>query len=77
MLAEHHRTGAAAALMDAGIDVGGGDTTRGRCGWASTRTMNARNAFYRKHGFAVTGTRTFQLGASLEDDFVMVRPLSG
>jgi ribosomal protein S18 acetylase RimI-like enzyme len=31
--------------------------------------------FYRKHGFEITGTKTFRLGASLEHDYVMVRPV--
>ena len=76
VLAEHHRTGAAAALMDAGLAWAAENDARAV--WLGVNQNNERaQAFYRKHGFAVTGTRTFQLGASLEDDFVMVRPLSG
>ena len=76
VLAEHHRTGAAAALMDAGLAWAAENDARAV--WLGVNQNNERaQAFYRKHGFAVTGTRTFQLGASMEDDFVMVRPLSG
>ena len=36
---------------------------------------NARaNRFYEKSGFAIVGTKTFQLGANLESDFVRERP---
>ena len=75
VLADHHRSGAAAALMDAGLAWA---TENGaRAVWLGVNQNNERaTAFYRKHGFAVTGTRTFRLGSSLEDDFVMVRPLS-
>lgn len=76
VLAEHHRSGAAAALMDAGLAWAAEHSARAV--WLGVNQNNERaQAFYRKHGFAVTGTRTFQLGASLEDDFVMVCPLSG
>lgn len=76
VLADHHRRGAAAALMDAALAWA---TENGaRSVWLGVNQNNERaKAFYRKHGFAVTGTRTFRLGASLEDDFVMARPLSG
>jgi ribosomal protein S18 acetylase RimI-like enzyme len=74
VLAGHHRTGTAAALMRSGI------------GWAAqcaavtvwlgvNRTNERAQRFYRKHGFRVTGTRTFRLGSSDEADFVMVRTL--
>ena len=33
--------------------------------------------FYGKHGFTIAGTKTFTVGAALENDFVMVRPLGG
>jgi ribosomal protein S18 acetylase RimI-like enzyme len=32
-------------------------------------------AFYRKHGFAQVGTRTFQVGASVFNDLVLGRAL--
>lgn len=44
--------------------------------WLGVNRKNERaQRFYRKHGFDVTGTRTFQVGESLESDFVMQRPL--
>jgi len=74
VLADHHRSGAAAALMDAGLAWA--IENGARAVWLGVNQNNERaTAFYRKHGFAVTGTRTFRLGSSLEDDFVMVRPL--
>lgn len=69
---EHHRTGAAAALMEAGLawarEVGAESV------WLGVNQNNQRaQRFYRKHGFEVTGTRTFALGDSVEDDYVMTR----
>lgn len=76
VLAEHHRRGAAAALMNAGLAWAAENGARSV--WLGVNQHNERaRSFYRKYGFAVTGTRTFRLGASLEDDFVMARPLSG
>jgi len=34
-------------------------------------------AFYRRAGFEVVGTATFEFGDRLDDDFVMARPLAG
>jgi len=74
VLPDYHRTGAAAALIRSGIDRAtdcGAQTL-----WLGVNQHNQRaQRFYRKHGFEVTGTRRFRLGAALEDDFVMVRPL--
>lgn len=74
VLATHHRGGAAAALMRSGIAWAAG------CGaqavWLGVNQENLRaQRFYGKHGFAVSGTRSFVLGASREHDFVMVRPV--
>lgn len=70
--AGHHRTGAAAALMNAGLDWA---SRRGaHTVWLGVNRSNRRaQRFYRKHGFEVVGTRTFRLGSSLEDDYVMAR----
>ena len=47
-----------------------------RCVWLGVNQENERaQRFYRKHGFEVTGTKTFQLGARTESDYVLVRPL--
>ncbi|MFF2454501.1 GNAT family N-acetyltransferase [Isoptericola sp. NPDC058082] len=42
--------------------------------WLGTNAQNARaQAFYRKHGFVVAGTRTYDVGGVRHDDVVMVR----
>ncbi|ALO68336.1 hypothetical protein AS189_05140 [Arthrobacter alpinus] len=42
--------------------------------WLGVNSENERaQKFYRKHGFAVVGTRSFQLGKQIEHDYVMVR----
>lgn len=74
VLAAYHNTGASARLMRSGI------AWAHDCGAAAlwlgvNRTNERAQRFYRKHGFATTGTRRFRLGQSYEDDFVMVRPL--
>ena len=33
-------------------------------------------AFYRRQGFEVAGTGRFRMGAEVQDDWLMVRPLS-
>jgi len=72
VLPTHHRGGAAASLMRAGLDwakEGGAAAV-----WLGVNRNNQRaQRFYGKHGFAVAGTRTFRLGSGTEDDFVMVR----
>jgi GNAT superfamily N-acetyltransferase len=35
----------------------------------------ATDRFYTKHGFSINGTKTFRLGAGIENDYVMVRPV--
>ena len=45
--------------------------------WLAVWEHNARAiAFYEKHGFAKVGTKTFQLGESLQHDHVMARRLN-
>ena len=74
VLADRHGSGAAARLMQAVLEWA---QTSG----AQTLTLgvNRRNeraqAFYRKQGFEITGTRTFDLGWSVENDYVMSRRL--
>jgi ribosomal protein S18 acetylase RimI-like enzyme len=42
--------------------------------WLGTNGENRRaQAFYRKHGFEVVGTRTYDVGGVLHDDVVMLR----
>jgi ribosomal protein S18 acetylase RimI-like enzyme len=44
--------------------------------WLGVNQHNERaQRFYAKHGFTINGTKTFRLGASVEKDYVMVRPL--
>lgn len=73
VMPDWHGGGAAGLLMQAGITwakAGGA-----RAVWLGVNQGNQRaQRFYRKHGFGTVGTRTFRLGANLEDDFVMVRP---
>lgn len=76
LLPGHHRSGVAAELLTAGIDWA---AERGaRAVWLGVNRGNLRaQRFYRKHGFAVSGTRTFRLGASVQDDLVMRRAIGG
>jgi ribosomal protein S18 acetylase RimI-like enzyme len=44
--------------------------------WLGVNQHNQRaQRFYAKHGFGINGTKTFRLGAGIENDYVMVRPL--
>lgn len=74
VLTELHGTGAAAALMTAAVHKAAGFGARAV--WLGVNQHNHRaQRFYAKHGFAVSGTKTFQLGAAVENDYVMVRTL--
>ena len=73
VLPDHHGGGAAAALMEAGVSWA--DEVGAQVVWLGVNQNNHRaQTFYRKHRFAVVGTRTFPVGAILENDFVMTRP---
>lgn len=69
-----HGTGAAAALMEASLDVAraaGAATV-----WLGVNQQNARaQRFYGKHGFARVGVKRFLVGDRYEDDFVLERVL--
>jgi GNAT superfamily N-acetyltransferase len=74
VLPDNHGSGVSTALLDAAlaaaVDWGAG------CVWLGTNQENQRaQRFYEKCGFTVTGVRTFQLGASTENDYVLVRQL--
>lgn len=74
VLPERHGAGASAALMAEALALA--RDTGYRCVWLGVNQQNARaQRFYAKHGFAVTGTKTFRLGAAVEHDYVMVCPL--
>jgi ribosomal protein S18 acetylase RimI-like enzyme len=83
VLPDKHGSGASMALMDAALAAavawGAG------CVWLGVNQKNYRaQRFYKKCGFTINGTRTFQLGTHDENDYVMVRyngeqiePISG
>lgn len=72
---DHHGQGVANALMRAVLDIA---RRRDRAGiWLGVNNENVRaQRFYARHGFAVVGTKHFQVGGRLEDDFVLERPLA-
>ncbi|MCV7228934.1 GNAT family N-acetyltransferase [Mycolicibacterium komossense] len=71
---DSHGGAVSAALMRAALVHA---TAAGAVGvWLGVNQQNRRaQRFYGKHGFAVSGTKTFRLGAGIEQDFVMLRPL--
>lgn len=74
VLPEHHGTGVATALMDAALQAA--SELGGRRVWLGVNKRNQRaQRFYANHGFRVNGTRTFRVGAAVEQDYVMVREL--
>lgn len=74
VLASQHGTGISTALMDATLAAAADWGVDGV--WLGVNQKNVRaQRFYQKSGFTVTGTRTFQVGAGTENDYVMVRQL--
>jgi ribosomal protein S18 acetylase RimI-like enzyme len=72
VLPDNHGTGAAAALM--GLALHTAQRWGTHCVWLGVNQENQRaQRFYTKSGFRVNGTRTFQVGARREQDYVMVR----
>lgn len=69
-LPDAHGTGVAAALMTESLRH---STAAGAAGvWLGVNQENVRaQRFYGKFGFRVTGTKTFRLGESVENDYVM------
>jgi ribosomal protein S18 acetylase RimI-like enzyme len=74
VLPDRHSSGAAAGLMERMLAIA---TDWGvRCVWLGVNRANQRaQRFYLKSGFAIAGTRTFQLGNNVESDYVMIREL--
>lgn len=70
VVAEQHGAGAGAALMTASLQTArDGGATRV---WLGVNQENVRaQRFYGKHGFVVTGTKTFPMGDAVENDYVM------
>ena len=70
---EHlHGGGVADELMAAGLDAaaGGGHDWI----WLGTNRENERALrFYRKHGFQIVGEKSFELGGTVQSDFVLAR----
>ena len=72
VLPDFHGTGVSTALMELAL------VTAAEWGvrrvWLGVNQKNQRaQSFYAKSGFEISGTRTFQVGAGREDDFVMIR----
>ncbi len=74
VLPGHHGQGVASGLMTASLQAA---RERGALGiWLGVNQLNGRaQAFYQRHGFARVGTKHFQVGDRLEDDFVLAREL--
>ena len=74
VLPDSHGAGVSAALMTAALTKA--EELAAKCVWLGVNQQNQRaQRFYAKHGFAINGTKTFRLGAGIENDYVMVRPL--
>lgn len=71
--AARHGGGVAADLMAASLDTA---RARGAAGvWLGVNGENLRaQAFYRRSGFVVVGTRTFRVGHQQHHDLVLHRP---
>jgi ribosomal protein S18 acetylase RimI-like enzyme len=74
VLADRHGAGAAATLMTEALQQAA--TLGFSSVWLGVNQKNERaQRFYTKHGFTINGTKTFRLGAGIENDYVMVRPV--
>jgi ribosomal protein S18 acetylase RimI-like enzyme len=74
VLPENHSTGASAALMVAALDRVAAMSAKSV--WLGVNQENIRaQRFYAKYGFVKTGTKAFQLGGVVENDYVMVRSI--
>ncbi|PVU82482.1 GNAT family N-acetyltransferase [Cellulomonas sp. WB94] len=70
VLPGHHGQGVSAALMAATLDAARRTGARGM--WLGVNQLNERaQGFYRRSGFVRVGTKHFQVGNRLEDDFVL------
>jgi ribosomal protein S18 acetylase RimI-like enzyme len=74
VLPDNHGAGVAGALMTAAVRHA--SDLDAKCVWLGVNQLNRRaQRFYTKHGFTINGTKTFRLGAGIENDYVMARPL--
>ena len=74
VLPDSHGAGVSAALIIAALNSAAElDAT---AVWLGVNQQNQRaQRFYAKHGFVICGAKTFRLGAGIENDYVMVRPV--
>jgi ribosomal protein S18 acetylase RimI-like enzyme len=76
VLPDDHGAGVSAALMTAALDAA--QALDAACVWLGVNQKNQRaQRFYAKQGFTRAGTKTFRLGSDIENDYVLVRPLTG
>lgn len=74
VLPDQHGSGIAWALMQRALDIA--RDWRVQRVWLGVNRENQRaQRFYAKCGFRINGTRTFQVGAQIENDYVMVQEL--
>jgi ribosomal protein S18 acetylase RimI-like enzyme len=74
VLPDNHGAGVSAALMNAALD--GTRKLQAQVLWLGVNQQNRRaQRFYGKHGFTISGTKTFRLGDAIENDYVMVCPV--
>lgn len=74
VLPDCHGAGVSAALMTAALNQA--TDLAAKSVWLGVNQHNQRaQRFYAKHGFTINGTKAFRLGAGVENDYVMVRPL--
>jgi ribosomal protein S18 acetylase RimI-like enzyme len=74
LLPNYHGAGVSTALME--LTLATAEKWGVRCVWLGVNQGNKRaQRFYAKSGFTINGTRTFQVGARRENDYVMVREL--
>ena len=70
----HHGLGTAAELMHGSLQAAAATGAAGV--WLGVNSQNARAIrFYEKSGFRKVGTKSFQLGTTVEHDFVLERGL--
>jgi len=74
VVADHHGAGVSTALMERTLATAKEWGMRRM--WLGVNQGNQRaQRFYANNGFKINGTRTFQVGARRENDYVMVREL--
>ncbi len=74
VLPDSHGGTVSAALMRAALDYSA--RREAASVWLGVNQQNERaQRFYAKHGFTISGRKTFRLGSGIEQDYVMLRPL--